>query len=266
MLVGTLNQQYLRTTYLRGIDLGEAWHGPSADAALDSLLASILDEAQGKIGVRFRTERVRTYPDPGLVLGVDYEIEGEPLTYFQPALTGQHFIIPLPFAHIQSIERIRLFYGNPTDNPLGRTVHTIPAEWIFYTQKEGVLKIAPNLTNTLLMTQYPTYYGLWYRPEIPGAWALDYTVGYGQVPPDVVHWVCLGAAIQVLAQAGAGAGVGAGVASESLSQDGKTESVSYVQGKYGPYSGLIESLMAQRECLNIWGLRRRHHGLKIAVW
>jgi hypothetical protein len=266
MLVGTLNAAYVRTTYLRGINLGSAWEGPSGDAAIDQLLLSYLDEAQGKIGVRFATERVRTYPDPGLVLGVDYEIEGEPLTYFQVPYTAQHFVIPLPFAHIQSIERIRLFYGNPKNNAVGRVVHEIPPDWILYTQKEGVLKIAPNLTHAMLMTQYPTYYGLFYRPEIPGAWAVDYTIGYGQIPPDVVRWVCLGVAIQVLGTAGMGEGGSSGMASESLSQDGKTESVSYATGKYGPYAGLIETLMAERECLNIWGLRRRHHGMKVAMW
>jgi len=273
-LIGTLTPQYLRNVYLRGIDLGAAWSGPGAEDALTQILQGVIETAQGKLGIQFQTQRVKTYPDAGLVLGVDYEIEGEPLHWFLSPPAAQHFTIPLPFANVQSIERVRLFYGNPGASPEGKALYTMPPDWILFTQKEGILRINPSITNAVLQNQATggtagfesIYYAYFRRMEIPGAWAVDYTIGYGRIPLDVARWIGLTAAIQVLGMAGAGVDVGHGLGSESLSQDGITESVSYGQGTYGPYSGLIEAYKSQLECLDIGQLKARYHGIKVAVW
>jgi hypothetical protein len=270
MLVGTLDPYYLRQTCLRGIDLGNAWSGPNADAALVAILQSWIEAAQGKLGIQFARQRVRTYPDAGLVLGTDYEIQGEPLTYFAVPPGGTHFVIPLPFANVQSIERVRLFAGTPQGTPTSLALYEVPPAWILFTQKEGILKIHPSLTNAVLQGQRPgfesLYYGYFARTEVPGAWAVDYTIGYGQIPFDVARWITLHAAIDVLAQAGAGADVGHGLGSESLSMDGISESVSYGQGQYGPYSGVVQAYKDELECLNIAQMKARYHGIKVAVW
>jgi hypothetical protein len=271
MLIGTLTPDFIRTTYLRGVSLGPAWEGPSADGALMTLLLAAIEEAQGKLGVQFARQRVRTYPDPGTTLGVDYEIQGEPLTYFPPADMAAHVVLPLPFAHVQSIERVRIFFGHPGLEAAGKERYTIPPAWILFTQKEGVLKILPTGTWPLLpvgsLAGYDVAYDLGRRRvDLVGAWAVDYTIGYGQVPADVAHWIGLTVAMQVLAQAGAGGTSGHGVSSESLSMDGISESTSYVQGTYGPYSGLIATYKEARECLDPWQLRARYKGFKIATW
>jgi hypothetical protein len=275
MLIALLTQHYLRDTYLRGIDLGAAWQGPSADAAIDSILHALIEDAQGKLGIQFKRQRVLTYPDHGLVLGVDYDIQAEPLTYFKAPPGAQHFIIPLPFANVQSIERVRLFYGNPLTNPQGRSLYQVPQDWILFTGKEGILRINPSITNAVLQTQNiagatggfeSIYYGYFNRIEIPGAWAIDMVIGNGQIPLDVAEWICLGAAIDVLAKAGAGTDVSHGLSSESLSQDGMTENIAHYQGKYGPYTGVIQHFMDRRKDINIWGKRLKYKGVKVAAW
>ena len=225
MLIGTLSAQHLQQTYLRGVDLGAAWQGPSADAALETILWAWIEIAQGKLGVQFATQRVRTYPDPGLVLGTDYEIQGEPLTWFPLPPGMAHYAMPLPFAHIQSIERVRLFFGNPGADPTGKARYEVPPQWILFTQKEGILKIVPSTSVPLLPPLSSLAYDMgavWGRTryDLPGVWAVDYTIGYGQVPLDVAHWINLHAAIDVLGQAGTA--LAHGLSSESLSMDGIT--------------------------------------------
>jgi hypothetical protein len=273
--VGTLTSDYLRANYLRGMDLGESWMRPSGDAAMQTLLQTWIEAAQGKLGIQFARQRIKTYPDAGLVLGVDFEIQGEPLTYFQALPGQQHFVIPLPFANVQSIERVRLFYGNPQMNPQTHSLYQVPMDWILFTQKEGILKINPSITNAVLQTQMvggstggfeSIYYGYFHRGEIPGAWAVDYTVGYGRIPFDAAHWICLNAAIPVLSLAGMSTGGSHGLASQSLSMDGVSESLAYAQGKYGPYSGVIETYMAELACIDIGNLKMRYHGIKVSVW
>jgi hypothetical protein len=275
MIVGELTPTYVRETYLRGVDLGQAWSGAGADAALTVLIQTWIEAAQGKLGIQFRRQRVLTYPDADKVFGVDYEIQGEPLTYFRAQPGAQHFVIPLPFANVQSIERVRIFYGNPVGNPQAHWLYEVPAEWILFTQKEGILRINPSITNAVLQTQFvgggtagfdSVYYTFYHREAIPGSWAIDYTIGYGQIPLDVAQWIGLNVAMQTLGMAGAGVDVGHGLGSESLSMDGITESISYGQGEYGPYSGLIKTYKDALECLNIGQLKARYHGIKVAVF
>lgn len=271
MLVGTLTPAYLREQYLRGLTLGAAWDGAAGDAAMTGILQAIIEDVQYRLGIRFARQRILTYPDVDKVLGTDYEIQGEPLMY-KPIVPGSvHYIIPLPFSHIQSIERVRLFVGNPGPSPESKALWRVPDEWILFTQKEGVLRLMAGLTTGLLQTMAlgrfdPLYYGAYYRTAIPGAWAVDYTIGYGQIPLDVARWICLTAAVQILAEAGSGADVGAGRSSTSLSMDGISESIAYVSGDFGPYSGVIKAYQDELKCMDIRQLRLRHKGIKIGIW
>jgi len=271
MLIGTLTPAWLRTTYLLGVDLGSAWAGANGDAAMTTLLQLWTETAQGKLGIQFARQRVLTYPDPAKVLGVDYEIQGEPLTWFPLPPYQAHFLIPLPFAHVQSIERVRLFFGKPGVDPRGEARYQVPPEWIVFTQKEGVLKILPTIGMPVLPPMSAAGYDMAYvlgrqRYDLPGVWAVDYTIGYGQIPLDVAQWIGMQSAIQVLGLAGMGLDISHGLGSESLSMDGITESISYGQGTHGPYSGLIETYKTALECLDPYQLRVRYKGIKIAVF
>jgi hypothetical protein len=265
----------LRSHYLRGVDLGAALATPSGDVLLQTALQAVINDVQSVLGIRFARQVIKTYPDASLVQGVDFDLLGEPLMYFKAAPTAQHFTIPLPYSNVESIQRVRLFYGNPTGNPQTRALYTVPADWILFTSKEGVLRINPSITNAVLQSNNfggnvlgfeSVYYTFFWRQEIPGVWAIDYTIGHGQVDVDVARYIGLRAAIQVLGLAGAARDVGAGLASESLGQDGISESISHVQGRYGPYSGLIQVYTEELERIDLKQKRMAKKGLKVAVW
>lgn len=270
MQIGLLDAAWVRHNYLWGVDLGTAWAGPGGDTALTALLVTWTTIAEGKVGVQFARQRVLTYPDPDKVLGIDYEIQGEPLTWFPMTPAMAHFSIPLPFANIQSIQRVRLFFGHP-EQPQTEARYEVPRQWILFTQKEGILKIVPTVTLPMLPPLSTAGYDMAYvlgrqRYDLPGVWAVDYTIGYDQIPFDVAHWIGLNVAIHALSTAGAGVDVGHGLGSQSLTMDGITESISYGQGEYGPYSGLINTYKCELDTLNIYQLRARYKGVKIAVW
>ena len=271
-----LTPTYIRQTYLAGMALGDYWGVPAvSDPALWNLIAEMREVAQGKMGVSFCIERFLTYPDPALVLGVDYQIEAEPLMYSRAQPGQGHFSLPLPFNNIRTIERVRMFYGNPLTQPDQRTMYTIPPDWITFTSKEGILRISPSITNAVLQSQMvggasggfdSIYYGIVAWREIPAVWAVDGSMGLGRIPSDVARWIALGVAMHVLSSAGAAASRNGGLASQSLSKDGLTQSESYWNGKYGPFTGAITALQESQDAIDLGNLRLRYRGMKVAAW
>ena len=263
MLVESMIPAYLRQTYLLGVSLGTAWDGVAGDAAMQQILNGILTDVQSKLGISFARKVLKTDPDYGLVQGTDYDIEGERLHHFRAQLTSTHYFIPLPYSNVVSVERVRLFYGN-------QHVYTVPDDWVYFTSKEGVLRINPSLTNAVLQSNFggfdSVFYTFFYRDCIPHAWSLDYTFGYGQIDADIARYIGLLAAIQVLSLAGMGADISGGLSNESLSQDGISESVGYAQGKYGPYSGLIQMYSDELERMDLKQKRLAKKGIKVAVF
>lgn len=263
LLVEDLVPAFLRQTYLLGIDLGEAWCGAHGDAAMQQFLNMAINDVQEKLGIRFARQRVVTDPDSDQVLGVDYDLLGERLMYFRPSTTVNHYAIPLPYAHVTSIERVRLFY-------LEREVFRVPEDWISFTSKEGILRVYPGILSSVVQTTWGGFdmlafaYGT--RDYVPAAWSIDYTFGYGRVDMNVAQYIGLTAAIQVLSMAASGKDLGGGIASESLSMDGTTETIGHVQGKYGPYSGTIQAYKDQLDALDWRQLRLSKKGVKLAAW
>lgn len=260
MLVTDMVPAFLRQTYLLGVSLGEDWGGIGGDMAMQQLLNAAIADVQSKISISFERKVIKTDPDPGLVLGVDYDFVGERLSYVRPS-TGQYYLT-LPHSHIVSIERMRLFYGP-------QAVYTIPNDWINFTSKEGILRLLPVVRAGDVHPGIGPFYGFFgghtFYDHVSDAWSVDYTIGYGQIDADIAHYIGLTAAIQVLAIAGAGHDISSGLASESLSQDGITESISYAQGKFGIYSGLIQVCKDELERLDINRKALAKRGIKIMV-
>lgn len=263
-----LTPDYVRNNYLLGVTLGAAWENGAGDAAIQTAITALVNEAQSKLGIRFMTQHILTYPDPGLVAGVDYDLVTDPLYYTEPPPDADTWVIPLPYANVQAVDRVRLFYGNPRTTPPQDALITIPSEWILFRAKEGVLRLTPSLRGNTWIGEFGStlignYFG---RQEIPGAWAVDYWVGFGQIDADIARWISLGVAIQTLALVGAGGDIGAGLSSESLTQDGQTESVQHYQGTFGPYTGLINFYKDQRKEIDIWNKRLAKKGIKVGIW
>ena len=276
LLVSDLVPAYLRQTYLLGVNLGPGWQGAHGDAAMQVILNGIITDVQHKLGIRFLQQRLVTDPDEGQVLGVDYDVKGERLMYLRTQMLERHYSMPLPHAHVVSIQRVRFFAG---EHCLGE----VPQEWISCTAKEGILRMTPTTTWQAVPVDRGRVGAPWYRtldhPELPAAWSCDYTFGTGTVDDDIALYIGLSAAIMVLSLVGAGtvqtdadgtitggaAGAG-GVASQSLAMDGVVESTSYVQGPYGPHSGVIQAYQAQLGRLDLTQMRLSKRGIKVAAW
>jgi hypothetical protein len=262
LLVEDMVPAFLRQTYLLGINLGAAWDGAPGDAAMQQLINVAVNDLQSKLGIRFATQRVLTDPDPGKVLGTDYDILGERLHYFAPQSGESSHYIPLPYAHVTSIQRVRMLFGE-------QLLYTIPNDWIRFTSKEGILRLVATLTSGMFQTQFSTAYPF-YRTyladdAVPDVWSVDYTFGHGRIDYDLAHYIGLVVAVQVLGIAGMGTDISGGVASESLSMDGISESVNYIQGKYGPYSGLITAYKEELERVNLDKKRAEKKGFKLGI-
>jgi hypothetical protein len=245
MLLGTLSPQLVRSTYLRGIDLGAAWQGPSADAAITQLLLIEVARAESLMNIHFQRWRVATLPDPTAVLGQDYDVLGQPMPY--TPITAPETLYRLQLTHhdVHAITRARLFLGWSTDPipvPLYQTLDL--ATLTFPMPEEHLLVPASTI---------PT----------PGlAWAVDYQMGMGMLPPEVEAWCALGAAIEVLSLGGSAADVSHGLTAESLNQDGIEEKASYGGGSQwqggGIYAGPITILERRRADIDLVALRFRY--------
>lgn len=242
MLLGALNAQYLRDTYLRGIDLGAAWLGPSADLALERLLRTWLAVAERSLGVSLCGTRVRVMPDEAAIRGTDYEVEVEPLPYRAPEGTPPAYDLWVRFRHVRSIDRVRVFQGWDYDAsapPIAAFATIAPTQVQYFPLERRVRVPAGAVT----------------QPELAQAWAIDYTYGLGAIPLEVVHWVCLVTAMEFLAIAGAGRDLTHGLARESLSMDGVTETLTYARGDFGLYTGTIKAFQQELARVGMLDLR-----------
>lgn len=248
MLLGALNAQYVRQTYLRGIDLGAAWQGPGATAAMERLLETQMALAERLLGVWFCRRRILTMPDTGQMLGRDYEIVGVSMPYVALVPGTETYALTLPFPQVQTVQQVRLFEGytgGPTPTPI---FETVPLNQTALSELDGKLRFASSLVT---------------QPLLGESWAVDYTIGLGTIPLEIVEWVTLNTAIQVLSIAGSGQDMGAGLGGWSLDQDGITERTEMVRDTYGPYSGTIRLLLALRAANDIVRWRMHYQGVRL---
>lgn len=251
----SLSPLTLRQVYLRGIDLGPAWHGPSADAALSQLLDFQLSQAETLMNIHFRAWRVLTVPDASQVLGLDFEIPGAVLP-FVPLKDGEtQYSVALGYHDVQAITQVRLYEGLAGVPPTP-VLTPVALDQVGYDRLAERL-LVPDVAVT--------------QPDLAQGWAVDYTVGLGRIPDEVAQWVMLHAAIQTLALAGSGEAVTHGLASETLDQDGIVEKNVYAGmtgtalTSGGPYAGAISILQRQLDEIDLPKLRFRYQGSHFLV-
>jgi hypothetical protein len=244
MLLADLNSTYLRDTYLRGIDLGAAWMSTAGSAAMDELIEVYLVRMEQLLGVRFCLARVHTLPPSTQVAGRDYDITGAILPYqlFPGGVLTQTLYLPLP--DVWSLEQVRLWEGDDGGNPPALVFETIPPSACVVSRISGIL--------TVPLTTLAS-------PQLGRGWAIDYTIGLGQIPVEVAQWVALQVAMHVLAVAGSGQDLAHGLSAWTLTQDGVSESTSFGgQGKLGIYGSTITALQTMAEGFDLATMRRRY--------
>jgi hypothetical protein len=251
ILVGTLSAQAVRSTYLRGIDLGAAWIGPSGDTAINTLLLTELARAEELMQIHWRQWRIAAPPDPGAAAGTDYDVPHTPVPYVAP-LEGEDFYRVTLWHHdIQAVTRLRLWVGGPPSAPLYTPINLA---LVTYDYPEEALHVPAVLVPA---------------PAAVLGWAADYLMGVGQLPLSLVQWCSLGAAIQVISLGSAARDVSHGLSSERLFMDGIEEAVNYgtggVQGRPGGiYAGTVAALQNQRDDIDLVKLRFRYQGAHTA--
>jgi hypothetical protein len=245
MITAALTGNVLRETYLRNIELGSGWQGPGADAALDRLVDLQVEAIQGRTGVLFKRKQVLTMPDAG----TSPDLQGTPIPYVAPTGQPPGYTLILPLQHVQSLDRVRLFEGYDMSN--APIFETVPLSAVTLSPLDNKVRMDASVITA---------------PELAQNWAIDYTIGLGQIPAEVAEWVLLGAAIQVLSIAGVGKDLSQGLVAETLSMDNQTETHTFGAQEYGLYSGLIKQLQRERDLIDMkrQGIGMRYQGLRLA--
>jgi hypothetical protein len=256
MLVGSLSAQAVRNTYLRGIDLGDAWQGPGGDAALNTLLMTELARAEELMSIHWQRWRVAAPPDAGTAAGADYDVPHVAVPYALPRETEDFYRVHVWHHDVQAIARLRLWTGMSADAQPVPVYTPVDLTTVTYDYPEEALHIPLALAPVT-------------DPAALG-WAVDYEIGVGQLPLSVVQWCSLGAAIQALSLGSSGADVSHGLARQALFMDGIEESVNYgssgTQGRPGGiYAGTVAALQNARDEIDLVRLRFRYQGSHFPV-
>lgn len=159
----------------------------------------------------------------------------------------------------------KLFFSYPGTG--FTSLFDVPASWIRLDRKFGDLKIVPNTGAALLaMSGYLLSVFAGGR-SVPRSIFIDYTAG---LDPDkmeddhaeLLEGIRMRTVLNLMPTIAAVRGGGAG--SHSISQDGQSQSESFAQGKYGPYSGSVELLKEREtEIRSTWV--RQEHGVPFVV-
>ena len=186
----------------------------------------------------------------------DYDQISTALTYFSPK-KGAWISLRTPF---MSILRVNHLYGIVASV----RVIDIDPSWIQPSMHGGIIQLIPFNQDMAF-----SYVGLiWnsslYGPsELPNFWRYSIVSGLRNCPPELIDFVAKEAAVNILTILGAA--MRPGVGSTSLSRDGVSQSVSYVNTqKYGNFTGAIT---AMKEFLKeaTPKLRARYKGVNMAV-
>jgi len=214
----------------------------------DDRLREFLDQAQNiieqtKLQIYLEPTRCVTDIDPTqitfstqnlspIVLDADWDFITTPVTFY-PKNTAKWIDIQMPIKHIL---RVDSFYGAVANT----RVVDINLEWIELASVEGFIQLVPFNQEVAF-----DYIGLTFvealrgQVEIPSFWRYNLIAGLRTTPAALIEYLGRLAAIPVLTIAGQA--YRSGFASQSISKDGVSESVSYTASAiYGIYSASIE--------------------------
>jgi hypothetical protein len=122
-----------------------------------------------------------------------------------------------------------------------------------------------NADADVILTGVSSYYGLRSYPQIPNYWFVQFITGFepGKVPEELMNIIGMWAAIPILAIAG-DLILGAGIASQSLSIDGLSQSISSTSSATNAGYGarIVEYRKTVKESLSRW--KRAYSGVRFA--
>lgn len=187
-----------------------------------------------------------THPEE--VQGTDFDIDEDPLDYNAGTYYAYGYF-RLRRYPIISVEKLELRWPESTN------IFTYPAEWLRVDRRAGqisIVAIAGGSQPVIVARQggyLPMLTGGLVSQSVPQLIYCDYTSGLdfeNEETRDQYQDLILNLQKQAAANVlqGVGRGIRPGVASESLSEDGQSESTSYARNKGSIYQAEIDSLTA----------------------
>jgi hypothetical protein len=187
----------------------------------------------------------------------DFDKLVSPLTYYVPNSGGDWVTIQTPWPQILRVDAL---FGSIANT----RVIDVDLEWIELSQQGGLIQLVPYAQNVSF-----DFLGLIWANALRGAaalpnfWHYNAIVGLRDCPAELQEVIAKKAAINALIVAGMA--LRPGVGSVSLSRDGVSESVSYVQSaQYGVYTGTI---MAYTDWLKqeTARLQAKYRGIRMVI-
>ncbi|MBI4869233.1 MAG: hypothetical protein HY816_20015 [Candidatus Wallbacteria bacterium] len=260
--LASLDAAWLKGSHIFGIPLTAADGSTMGDPALQYAIDVATATLGRELGLALKPTRVLTRPDPGKVLGTDYDEDGQPLTlHFR---NGTILVeVRLPHNNIISIQRLRGFVAD-------QECFNFPTEWIVLRKREGWFSFVPTTGAMIpiLNSGNPNVpllvMAMRRASSLPGFWAVDYTHGLPgdtALPIDLADWIGKTAAISVLSILGSSQLLGQN--SRSISIDGISDSRSFSGAQAGRYGDRIDRFQKELDKIDIKKLRRYFHGLKV---
>jgi hypothetical protein len=139
---------------------------------------------------------------------------------------GYMYLNNYPVASLDKIEMI--YFRDVNGEP--ETLQVIPNNWVRLQDHDGIVRLIPNarFPANLQIDNSGNYFPEVLRSNlVPHLWRITYTAGFedGKIPEIINHTIGLLAAIQALI-VGGNLVLGAGIASQSISLDGLSQSIS----------------------------------------
>jgi hypothetical protein len=187
----------------------------------------------------------------------DFDFIVSPLTYFVPRTQGQWVHIQTPYPQLLRVDSL---YGAIANT----RVIDVDLEWIEHSEQGGIIQLVP--FNQEIAFDFIGL--LWVNAlrgasELPNFWHFNMIVGLRECSGDIQDLIGKRAAIDALVMAGQALRPGLG--SVSLSRDGVSESVSYINSaRYGLFTGTIQ---AYKDWITERGkeLRAKYRGVTLVV-
>lgn len=236
------------------------------DTAIERAIKSAVNTFERELQMDLWRRKVLCRPEvlyPTLVPGADYDIAEDPMDYNSGAYYANGYL-RLRRYPVLSIEKLELRFPESTN------IFTYPAEWLRLTHKSGqvaIMAIAGAAQPGIIAREggyLPLLTGGFLKGEVPQLIYCDYTTGLDWTNPlvraayeDLILNLERQAAATVLQ--GVGRGTRPGVTSESLSEDGQSESTTYARNKGSIYQAEIDSLQSEVKAF-LTSFRQFHKG------
>lgn len=236
---------------------------PLSESVIAQKLRAAEDFYERALEVRFSESRVVSDPGGRGLAADTYDVEIPAFNFPECHTFGY---TELPYRPIRAVTQAFFAYpGAPAIQP----GFVVPNPWIRLDRRFGKLYFVPAGALALNAAKMSGLImsAIAYGQRIPMCFFVDYTCGFTSAElrhdhNDLLEAIRLRAALLILGIASAIRNRGLG--SQSLSEDGLSQSQSFITQKYGPYSGTVELWMkAEADLVQNW--QRQERGIPFGV-